>query len=273
MGKFNVGLQLFSIRDEMEADPRGTLKLVREMGYDCVESAGYCGLSPEDFRAAVEEAGLKLVSTHTMLPPTMDGIPAIVREQQTLGVSYMAIPWMNKDRTPGEVNYESTREMIAAICEAFHGTGLQLLYHNHDFEFDFLGDEHKIDILFRDLPELWPEFDCCWVRFAGEDPVKYIKKYAGKVPVLHLKDFICEGYVKGEPVYELIGDDSTKGNRPKTGFEFRPIGQGCQDIPAILAAAEAAGTHTVIVEQDLATNLSPMESAKASREYLASIGY
>ncbi|MBR6555909.1 MAG: hypothetical protein IKT60_00615, partial [Clostridia bacterium] len=139
MGKFNVGLQLFSIRDEMEADPRGTLKQVREMGYDCVESAGYCGLSPEDFRAAVEEAGLKLVSTHTMLPPTLDGIPAIVAEQKTLGVSYMAIPWMNKDRTPGEANYESTREMIAAICEAFHGTGLQLLYHNHDFEFDFLG--------------------------------------------------------------------------------------------------------------------------------------
>lgn len=273
MAKFNVGLQLFSVRDELEADLEGTLAEVARMGYDCVESAGLCRKSPEQFRAAVEAAGLRLVSTHTNLPADISGIPALVELHKALGAEYMAIPWMPVDRTPGEALYGETAAVIRAMCEAFRGQHLQLLYHNHDFEFRKIDGQYKLDLLFAEHPELWPEFDVCWVRFAGEDPAAYVLKYAGRVPVLHLKDFICEGYVKGEPVYELIGDDSTKGNKAKSGFEFRSVGAGCQDIPAILAAAEKAGTHTLIVEQDGPTpGLTPMECARLSRNYLKTLG-
>jgi sugar phosphate isomerase/epimerase len=257
----------------MEKDVRGTLTAVRSMGYDCVEPAGLCGLSAADFRSICDDLGLKISSTHTGLPASPEALEACVADHIALGTKYMAIPWMRKESSAGEPDYPSTQKRIAATIAAFKKAGLQLLYHNHDFEFEKIGDEYKLDYMLREFPDLWPEFDCCWVRFAGEDPAKYIRKYAGKVPIVHLKDFISDGYVKGEPVYELIGDDSTKGRKPdRSTFQFRPIGQGCQDIPGIVAACEASGTHTLIVEQDLCHDLEPLEAARQSRSYLASIG-
>ena len=103
----------------------------------------------------------------------------------------------------------------------------------------------------------------------GENPAEYLMKYAGRSPVLHLKDFAGE---KSENMYELIGIEKKAPARP-ANFEFRPVGYGKQDFPAILAAAEKAGVQWVVVEQDQPTKEnSPLECAEMSRKYLKSIG-
>ena len=123
--------------------------------------------------------------------------------------------------------------------------------------------------MYREIPALQTELDTCWVKVAGEDPVAYIRKYRGRAPLVHLKDFAGQ---KTEHMYQLIGVDDDQKQEAVSAFEFRPVGSGVQDFPAILAAAEEAGSSWVIVEQDMPSmGLSPIECARKSIEYLRTL--
>jgi len=146
-----------------------------------------------------------------------------------------------------------------------------MLYHNHDFEFVKLDGKYALDILYEEVSAdlLQTELDTCWVNVGGENPADYIRKYTGRAPVVHLKDFYGE---KSENMYELIGIDAKGPTRPN-GFELRPLGCGVQNFPEILKAAEDAGASWVIVEQDNPSmGLTPMESIEKGIQYLKSIG-
>ena len=123
-------------------------------------------------------------------------------------------------------------------------------------------------MLYREIPALQTELDTCWVNVGGENPAEYVRKYTGRAPVVHLKDFFGE---KSDDMYELIGIENKAPQRP-SGFEFRPLGCGLQDFPSILAAAKDAGAKWVVVEQDKATmGKTPLESIEISINYLKSL--
>ena len=158
--------------------------------------------------------------------------------------------------------------MLGAVANKL---GMTLLYHNHDFEFMKLDGKYALDILYDEVSAdlLQTELDMCWVNVGGENPVEYLLKYSGRSPVVHLKDFAGD---KSDDMYELIGIEKKAPKRP-SNFEFRPVGSGKQDFPAILKAAEQAGSSWVVVEQDNPSmGLTPMECAAKSRAYLKSIG-
>ena len=112
-----------------------------------------------------------------------------------------------------------------------------------------------------------------WPICAGASPAEYIAKYNGRTPVVHLKDFNIEGKLP-KHLYALIGMDDEKDDDEPSSFEFRPVGHGMQDMPAILDASVKSGAEWVVVEQDEPSmGLSRMDSVKASREYLRSIGW
>ena len=183
----------------------------------------------------------------------------------------MAVPYLSPEHRPGTPNFEFVVEFIGIIAKAAKKAGIQLLYHNHDFEFMKLGGKYALDILYETVPEdlLKTELDTCWVNVGGEDPSKYLLKYSGRAPVVHLKDFFGQ---KSENMYELIGIENKAPKRPD-GFEFRPVGSGLQDMPSIVAAAEKAGAEWLVVEQDNPSmGLTPIECAKKSIDYLRSIG-
>ena len=119
---------------------------------------------------------------------------------------------------------------------------------------------------------LQTEIDCCWVKYAGLDPAGYVRKYAGRCDIIHLKDFVGRKDGEKSP-YALIGvgKDTAKADEG-IAFEFRPVGYGCQDIPAILKAGQESGAEWFIVEQDLSIGRTPLEAAKMSVEYLRGLG-
>ena len=267
-----VAVQVYSVRDDAKADLRGTLEKIKAMGYDGVEFAGLYGNKPEDVKAMCEEIGLVPISAHVPYLDMMGAPKGILSKYAAIGCEYVAVPYLTPDYRPGTECFPEVIENVKLLGKVAKELGIQLLYHNHDFEFLKLDGKYALDILYEEVPAeyLQTELDTCWVNVGGEVPAEYLLKYSGRAPVVHLKDFVGE---KSENMYELIGIKSEAPKRP-SNFELRPVGSGCQDFPAILKAAEEAGAKWVVVEQDNPSmGLTPMESIAKSREYLKTLGY
>lgn len=266
--KLPIAVQLYSVRDEMEKDFCGTVKKIKDMGYEGVEFAGLFGKSGTEVKAICDEIGITPVSAHVPYYDMLDNPEAVLKDYRDMGCKYVAVPYLTEECRPGTEGWTSTVEGIRKIAEAAEKMGIQLLYHNHDFEFIKIDGKYALDILYDTIPAdlLKTEIDTCWVNVGGENPAEYIEKYTGRAPVVHLKDF--HGSKGNGPLYKLIGiDDETEA--VESTFEFRPVGYGVQDWAKIIASAEKAGAEWVVVEQDSPSmEKSPLECVQMSINYL-----
>jgi len=273
MSKLKVALQIWSIRDELDKDMDAALKQVKEMGYDYVEF-GEAYKTGEEMAELLKKHDLKCVSIHQPYHLLLDNPEEKIAYYKAVGTKYVVIPVMGPENHIGTENYEQAVKDITKVGELLKKNGIQLAYHNHNFEFRKYDGKFLLDWLFEKVPQeaLQPEIDTCWVAYAGYDPAVYLRQYAGRIGIVHLKDFVCDKYANG-PVYSLMGPNAADVPEDSTGFEFRPIGQGVQNFPEILKACEEGGAEYISVEQDGATTATPIESARQSREYLKSLGY
>lgn len=268
-----IALQLYSVRHEMKNDLVTTLKKVKEMGYDGVEFAGLFDRDPAEIRALCAENGLVPISAHVPVADMMADAETTFGKYAAIGTRFVAIPSMPEEYRPGHERFWEMIEKIKELGAVAKKYDIQLLYHNHDFEFVKLDGVYGLDVLYRkiDADVLQTELDTCWVNVGGEDPAAYVRKYTGRAPVVHLKDFAGE---KTENMYELIGEKTAAAPTRPAGFEFRPVGYGKQDFPAILAAAKDAGASWVVVEQDSPSmGLDELACAQKSIEYLKSFDW
>lgn len=254
MGKMGIAAQVYSVREAAEKDFAGTMEALKECGYEGVELAGLYGLSPETVRDCLKEQGLTPVSAHVGIELFLEDLEGTVKAYETIGCSYIGIPGLSMDRLYGGDKYEETCAFIKKLADCCREHGIVLMYHNHDFEFRKTArGTYFLDELFGavDAAYLQTEQDTCWVKVGGEDPVAYLEKYKGRCPVVHMKDF-----------------------RMKDGeVEQVALGEGEQDVAAIVAMAETCGSKWLVVEQDDHPVGEPMrnmrESARCLREILA----
>lgn len=271
---FPIAVQFYSVRDHSEKDFYGTLKAIREMGYDGVEFAGLYGNDAKTIRAWLDELGLKGISAHVALDEMLADPDKCFSDYKTIGCEYIAVPYTDEHRRPGGDRFEETIEDIKKMASKAKEYGIQMLYHNHDFEFIKIGDKYGYDILFESVPAdlLQTEQDTCWVNVAGENPVDYITKYSGRAPVVHIKDFVMKNRESKSGLYELIGIKPTERQADEGDFAFRPAGHGVQDFPPILEAAKKAGSKWIVVEQDRpCLGWDSLECVQKAIEYLKTI--
>lgn len=273
---FPVAVQLYSVRDNMAEDFEGTIKKVKEMGYDGVEFAGLFDHAPEKVKTICEENGLVPISAHVSYDELIADPEKVIGDYATIGVKYIAIPYAVEERRPGAELFDETVEGIRKFAGIAKKYGITMLYHNHDFEFKKVDGVYGLDLLYSTLSadELQTELDTCWVNVGGENPAEYVVKYSGRAPVVHLKDFVMSGKDKPAKMYALIGiDDGAQADEDEgEDFAFRPVGYGVQDMPAILEACKKAGTGWVVVEQDSPSmGKTPLESIKMSIDYIKTI--
>ena len=271
MKKFHVGIQLYGVRKAMEADFEGTLKAVADMGYEYVEFAGYYGHTADEIKALLDKYGLKCISVHQGLDFYDKNPDAAAEFIKSFGAKYSVIPWYGADKLAGSDAWGASVARFKKVGEILKDHGMKLAYHNHEFEFNKFEGKYIHDYIFEELGDLIdPEIDTCWVHYAGLNPADKIREFAGRVEIVHLKDFDCRE-LGGGPAYDLIynsGKGIGKKSREDNGFEFRPLGQGRQNFREILDACEKAGTEVVIVEQDQTYDMPELEAAKISRDYL-----
>ena len=178
--KLPIAVQLYSVRDEMEKDFCGTVKKIKDMGYEGVEFAGLFGKSGTEVKAICDEIGITPVSAHVPYYDMLDNPEAVLKDYRDMGCKYVAVPYLTEECRPGTEGWTSTVDGIRKIAEAAEKMGIQLLYHNHDFEFIKIDGKYALDILYDTIPAdlLKTEIDTCWVNVGGENPAEYIEKYS-----------------------------------------------------------------------------------------------
>jgi sugar phosphate isomerase/epimerase len=254
MANLPIALQLYTVRDQTAKDYAGTVRQVAKMGYHGVEFANPKPPHAE-LKALMKETGLKVAGGHEGLPGLEDNLDTLITEYQDLGCSFITLPSI-----PGEwreaKDFGPLFAKVDAIGKRCRERGVTLCYHNHEFEFKLkVGDKTFFDALYAstDPSHLQAQIDTYWVYFAGLDPAAVIKQYAGRCPLIHLKD---------------MPKDFTKFERPA---KFAEVGEGQVDMRAIFAASEASGAKWYIVEQDQCARPS-LESAQLSLTNLKKMG-
>ncbi len=259
------GLALYTVRDAMREDAKATLKAVADAGYRNIEAAGYNDgkfykMSPQEFKAVLDDLNLIPVSTHQG-SVTLENADVMMADVKAAGFKFFVVPvppmgmfkFNRKERTMGmEGSAAELAEVLDVLGEKANAAGLQLLYHNHDFE--FMEDNEGVVIIDYLLENCNPEFvnfqmDLYWVTKAGADPLAYFEKYPGRFKIWHVKDMDSEG-------------------------RFAPVGRGTINFTKILAEKEKSGMESYMVEQDRTfEGLKPLEAIKLSHKGLKKIGF
>ena len=270
MIKLPIALQLYSVRDDMAADFEGTLKKVKNMGYDGVEFAGLFGKTAAEIKKMCEEIGLVPISAHVAFTDMMNDND-LLSTYAEIGCKYVVIPYLTEEYRPGSDRFDEVIGGAKLLGIRAKELGMTLCYHNHDFEFEKINGKYALDVLYDEVSAdiLETEIDTCWVKVAGVNPAEYVVKYSNRANILHLKDFVGG---KSENMYALIGIDEDEKKEIVGKFEFRPLGKGVQDFSTILDAAEKAETKWIVVEQDNPSlGFTPIECAKISIDYLKTL--
>lgn len=265
-----LALQLYSVGADAKADLDGTLKKVRNMGYEGVEFAGLYGHSADEVAEMLHRYELSPVSAHISLDDLETQYDEIVTAYRKIGCPYIAVPYLVEALRPVTGNFEEAIERIAAVAKRYTEAGFIVSYHNHDFEFKTLDGKLALDLLYERIPAAYlkTQIDTCWANVGGVDPAQYVLKYTGRAPTVHIKDF----YLKGKPqnnMYKLICDKE-EDREAEGNFSYRPVGYGLQDVPKIMEACKEAGTEWIIVEQDGVSCPSAvkMEEVALSAKYI-----
>lgn len=247
---FKIAVQLYTVRDLLDANPVKTLAAVREIGYTRVELAGLGSHSASQMKAMLDDEGLTPVAMHSPIQELEGALNRAIDAVKTLGIAHLVCPWLPDDRRPDEAGWKQCAESLNRIGEQCRAQGVRLSYHNHSFEFVRCGDRYGLDLLFdeSDPANLAAELDTYWIRDGGEDPAAYIRKYVKRCPLIHLKDM-------------------TAGDKPT----FAEVGTGTLNFDEIFHAMAAAGCEYGIIEQDICPG-DPLVSIRKSLDFLKSKG-
>lgn len=150
MKQLPLGVALYTLRDRTAQDFIGTLKQVKEIGYQGVEFAGYGSISAKDMSAALKDIGLEAVSSHVPLDTLENNLPAALDYASEIGCSYIACPWIPVDRRGTKRGYVELAESLNRIGEQSRKQGISLLYHHHEFEFEQFDGEFALDIILNE---------------------------------------------------------------------------------------------------------------------------
>ncbi|MDQ3211045.1 MAG: sugar phosphate isomerase/epimerase [Acidobacteriota bacterium] len=257
-----IGMQLYTVRGDIEKDFAGTLAKVAAIGYKEVEFAGYFKQTPPQVRDALKASGLNAPAAHVDYGSLGDKLQGVIDAAHTIGHTFLVNPWIDESIRSQPGSWKRIAETFNRAGEATRKAGIQFAYHNHQFEFAPVDGMMPYDLLLQECdPALVKmELDLCWIAVAGKDPVEYFKRHPGRFPLVHVKGL----------------------SKLPAGGASTPIDQalpaitdvGRNDVidwKGIFAHASQAGIKHYFVEHDVSK--APFESLAASYGYLRGLNF
>ena len=245
-----IGIQLYTVRDQMKADFEGTLARIAQIGYQEVEFAGYFDRSPADVRAILDRNGLTAPATH-MMSDNPEGWKKAIDLAKAVGHDYLVAPWIPEEKRKTLDGWKRVAEEFNRVGQTAMDAGIQFAYHNHDFEFvPKMEGRIPFDVLLENTdPKLVQlEIDLYWITKGGEDPLAYFARWPGRVPLVHVKDSM------GGPEHQMVD-----------------VGQGKIPWARIFAKRDQAGIKHFFVEHDQPPQ--PFEGIATSYRYLKNLEF
>jgi sugar phosphate isomerase/epimerase len=242
-----IGLQLYTLRQALEADFEGTLRQVADAGYVGVELAGLYGRAPRDAASLLQSLGLEIVAMHCRVL-TPEDLQNTLAEAAALNCQRLVCPWVQPDHFASLERIHQLAEALNAAASAIAAEGRALYYHNHDFELQQVAGKPALSHFVAALdPRIGLELDTYWVAVGGADPLALLAGLGDRVGLVHIKD----GAIN--PARPMLA-----------------VGDGAMDYKAIIPALPA-GVPSLLVELDeCATDM--MEAVRRSADYLVREG-
>jgi sugar phosphate isomerase/epimerase len=267
-----VGVQLYSVRDDMMKDPLGTLTELAKMGYVYVEHANYIdrklyGYTAPELRKILDGLGLKMISGHTVMGTQhwddsrkdfSDSWKQTVEDAAVLGQKYVVSPWMDESMRNTYDDLKRYMGIFNKCGELCQKQGMKFGYHNHDFEFSqILNNEKVFDIMMNSInPELVVvQLDIGNLYNGGAVALDVVNQYPGRFENVHVKDEIKAEAGNEEYVSTILGEGIVK----------------AQQVVELLT--EKGGTTCYIIEQESYQGKTPLECVKKDLEIMKSWGY
>ncbi|MFW0974315.1 sugar phosphate isomerase/epimerase family protein [Leclercia pneumoniae] len=227
-----VALQMYTLRNVGSAEKQ--FAMAHEAGFKHVEIVGTHDLSAKQLASLLKKNDLTVTSAHVQLSALENDYAETVSFNKSVGNKTLIVPWIEpKDRPDSSQGWIDFAKRLDALGAKLHRDGLQLAYHNHDFEMKKYAGETALEIILKhSSPDnLKLEMDAAWVSRGGQDPVRFLKAYPGRIYAIHAKDNASIG----------VRDDE---------MNFAPLGEGLLDWSAILPAAKGSGVQWFIIEHD-----------------------
>lgn len=247
-----VGIQLYSVRNEMQRDMPGTLARLAQMGYREVEFAGYFGRTPQQVRQMLDSNGLTAPSTHVPYEMLRDNFDQTATGALAIGHQYLTVPFLGDSFRKSAATWKSVAADFNRFGQQAKARGLRFAYHNHDFEFVPVEGQVPMDLLLSntDPAVVSFEMDVYWTVKAGADPLAYFRKYPDRFSMLHIKDS------SGPPQHRQVD-----------------VGAGTIDFASIfrLDASQRHSVRHAFIEADQPAD--PMMFAKNSFDNLSKLEY
>lgn len=236
-------IQLYSLRDIIGSDFKGTLKKLADLGYTGVEFAGYGGLSAQEMKQTLDSCNLKPVGSHIGLEGLTKRLDEEIAYHKVLGTEYLVCP---KADIKTKEDVSELVKTLTPVIKKIHDAGFKFAYHNHAHEFVKIGGEYLLDILFQNLPsEAKMELDIFWSSYADVEPFAYMEKHKDKLKLLHVKQI----------------DDNK---------HCVDLDQGVLNFKEIISKSKKLGIEHFILEQE-EFKVSSMVSVKNGIDYIMSL--
>jgi sugar phosphate isomerase/epimerase len=248
MKKNQLAAQLFTLRDFIKtpADVAVTLPKVKAIGYDAIQVSGMGPIDEAELVKIAKDNGLEICATHENGRMICEETDKVIERLHKLGCSNTAYPFPHI--IPG--NMEDAVKLALSIntaAEKMAKEGINLCYHNHAIEFCRIDGKLLLDIIYDNAPALQAEIDTFWVQAGGQNPVEWIKRFPGRQPLLHLKEYgIC--------------------NNERKMFA---VGNGNLNWQEIIKAGTDCGVEYFIVEQDDCNGVDPFVELANSYKYIS----
>jgi sugar phosphate isomerase/epimerase len=272
------GLQLWTVKEDMAKDTKATLKAVADAGYTQIESFTgdtgiFWGMKPADFKTYLSDLGLQMISSHinpdfTTKKETEDEFKKLVDDCASVGLSYVLNPFPGEIKTADE--WKKITEGLNRQGEITKAAGIKMGYHNHHIEFLPTDDgsiPEEIMLKGTDADLVSFELDLYWVVKAGQDPEKWLKDYANRFKLVHVKDLYKEDRLKEIEATEKKEDPFWPLGASTT------LGNGRIDFSKVLKTAKEQGVEYYIVEQERFDKSSPLQDIKIDAEYMKKLEF
>ena len=246
-----IGLQLYTVRRDLEKDFDGTLRKIAALGISEVEFAGYFDQKPKAIKKLLNELKITAPSAHISTETLRRDLPKAIEDAKIVGHQFLVLGYLPEEERKNLKDYKKLIELLNKSGEECRKSGLLFAYHNHDFEFKKTENVIPYDLILAetDAEKVKMELDLYWITKAGYNPVSYFEKHPKRFPLVHVKDM----------------DDTPK-------KFFTEVGRGTIDFKKILAKADVAGIKHYFIEQD-ETPAEPLESVRISLKYLGNLQF